>query len=473
MNNPIIRLKEISFCYGAEGHQLKDISLDIAEGECVLMTGPSGCGKTTLTRLLNGLIPHYYDGELSGSFYLKEKNVKNLEVWEYGELIGSIFQDARSQFFTSNVLDELAFASENYCLDLQLINSRVNRVLEVNQIAYLKEQKLDRLSSGEKQKIAMSAVEVHGPELFVLDEPSANLDHQGSLQLTKALHKLKKEGKTIIVADHRICYLMDVVDRIIYMADGKLIQQWSREEFQQLSKETLDNLGIREKQEIIITEILKKQDKENIEKSPFLELSDVAIGHHRFSPKLLSNISLQLNKGDILLLTGKNGLGKTTLVRTLCGLNHERGGQIFIDGKQSAMKKRREKCWFVLQDADYQLFSDSVLNELLLGIKHDAANLKKAEKLLNDLGLLEVREQHPATLSGGQKQRLVFAVGLMREPELLILDEPTSGLDAGNMLRVQQMILDYAKQGLSFLIVTHDFEFARGFGQRTIQLMGN
>lgn len=461
-----IKLANITFSYDAEEPQLKNLSLEIEKGECVLVTGASGCGKTTLTRLINGLIPHYYEGELTGELHLNGKNARELEEWEYGQQVGSVFQDARSQFFTSNVLDELAFASENYGLEAERINQRIEAVLKQNQIDYLKKRKLAQLSSGEKQKVAMGAVEVHSPEIFVLDEPSANLDNQGNAQLAATVKQLKQAGKTILIADHRIHYLMEVVDRVVYLAKGEVKAQWTIDEFRQLSKTALHSFDIREKQEVYISELLRAENQD----TAFLALQNLTIGYHRLAPSLIKDLNLTLAKGEIVLITGENGLGKTTLARTLCGLNKEQAGSISINGQLQTAKKRREKCWFVLQDADYQLFSDSVLNELLLGTKKTEKNLVKAEHLLKELNLWKLKDQHPATLSGGQKQRLVFAVGLMRVPELLILDEPTSGLDAGNMRRVQRMIVDYANKGITFVIITHDLEFAKGFGRRTIQL---
>ncbi|MDT2660603.1 ABC transporter ATP-binding protein [Enterococcus hulanensis] len=461
-----IKLANITFSYDAEEPQLKNLSLEIKKGECVLVTGASGCGKTTLTRLINGLIPHYYEGELTGELHLNGKNARELEEWEYGQQVGSVFQDARSQFFTSNVLDELAFASENYGLEAERINQRIEAVMKQNQIDYLKKRKLAQLSSGEKQKVAMGAVEVHSPEIFVLDEPSANLDNQGNAQLAATVKQLKQAGKTILIADHRIHYLMEVVDRVVYLAKGEVKAQWTIDEFRQLSKTALHSFDIREKQEVYISELLREENQD----TAFLALQNLTIGYHRLAPSLIKDLNLTLAKGEIALITGENGLGKTTLARTLCGLNKEQAGSISINGQLQTAKKRREKCWFVLQDADYQLFSDSVLNELLLGTKKTEENLVKAERLLKELNLWKLKDQHPATLSGGQKQRLVFAVGLMREPELLILDEPTSGLDAGNMRRVQRMIVDYANKGITFVIITHDLEFAKGFGRRTIQL---
>lgn len=270
-----------------------------------------------------------------------------------------------------------------------------------------------------------------------------------------------------MIADHRIHYLMEAADRVIYMAKGKIVEQWTIEEFRQLSEAKRHSFDIREKQEVPITELLRAEAADG---PSFLTLKDVTIGYSRLAPSLIKKLNFSLAKGEIALITGENGLGKTTLARTLCGLNREQAGIISIDGQTQSIKKRREKCWFVLQDADYQLFSDSVLNELLLGTKKTEENFAKAEKLLKELNLWSFKEQHPATLSGGQKQRLVFAVGLMREPELLILDEPTSGLDAGNMRRVQRMIVDYADKGITFVIITHDLEFAKGFGRSTIEL---
>ena len=163
-------------------------------------------------------------------------------------------------------------------------------------------------------------------------------------------------------------------------------------------------------------------------------------------------------------------IGKTTLARTLCGVLKEKSGTIEINKQVLSMKNRRSKFWFVLQDSDYQLFSDSVISELLLGSNPTEENIKRAEKILRDLGLDSLREQHPASLSGGQKQRLTFGVGLMRQPEYLILDEPTSGLDARNMQRMQKMIHEYAEKGISFIIISHDFEFVLKMNTKTIHI---
>ncbi|WP_207940449.1 energy-coupling factor transport system ATP-binding protein [Enterococcus sp. DIV2402] len=456
-----VQLQNVSYSYDGENNQLKNIDLRISKGECVLLTGGSGCGKTTITRLINGLIPHYFEGNIQGEIYIDGMHTSLFESWEYGEHVGSVFQDARSQFFTSHILDELAFTSENYGYDPETIKNRIDHVTKANRIVDLKNRKLENLSSGEKQKVAMSVVQVSDPDIYVLDEPSANLDFESCLILAKLLKKLKKQGKTILIADHRIYYLMNLFDRVVYMEEGTIKNQGDSERFNRLDDEYLNSLGIRSNQAITLNEIMKKQPKleSRRQKESELHLNNLSVGYGRRNKPLLENIEFTMSKGEIVVLTGKNGIGKTTLAQTLCGLLKEKAGTIMLNKTKLSMRERRKKFWFVLQDADYQLFSDSVVNELLLGINRTTENIERAEKIMQDLGLETLKERHPASLSGGQKQRLTFAVGLMRQPDYLILDEPTSGLDARNMQRMHRLIDEYREKGIRFIIISHDFEF--------------
>ncbi len=463
--------EDVSFAYpNTEIPYLKNISFSVEKGECVLITGASGCGKTTLIRMINGLIPHYFEGSMSGRLLLNGRDVNTFESWEYGQSVGSVFQDTRSQFFTSHVIDELAFAAENYGIEPSIIQERITQVLKRNQIEALRHASLMTLSSGEKQKVAMSAVEVHQPSILVLDEPSANLDQSACLHLAEQIKDLKASGHTVIIADHRLYYLMDAVDRVILIADQEIAQDWSIAQFSQLSKAMLQAYGLRDFQPVLINDLTHQQPVHLKDQQALLDVEELSVSFHKRAEPLLKPVNLQLRQGEIVIVSGENGIGKTTFARTLCGINPALHGTIRIDQRPVNEKQRQHRFWYVLQDSDYQLFSDSVLHELLLGFKASDTLVERAEQLLWDLDLHLYKDRHPASLSGGQKQRLTFAVGLMRHPEILILDEPTSGLDAANMTRMVDLIHAYADQGIGFIIISHDFEFARQLKSRVLLL---
>ena len=287
---------------------------------------------------------------------------------------------------------------------------RISDVLQGNQITNLRNQKLAHLSSGEKQKIAMSAVQVHDPDIYVLDEPSANLDDASCLILARALNALKQQGKTILIADHRIYYLLDIVDRIIYMDNGAIANQWIQREFKQLDPDYLSLIGIRSSAAITLKDVAAASSQpENSgnkrSESDVLQLHHLAVGHGLRKEPLLQGINLSIKKGEVIVLTDKNGIGKTTFAQTLCGLQKEKSGNITFNDQVLSKKKRVQKFWFVLQDADYQLFSDSVMHELLLGLDNTQANRALAAKLLQELGLEQLKDQHPVFFIGGPKAK--------------------------------------------------------------------
>ena len=451
----VVELKKVSFQYDDSYEQLNQVDLTVYEGECVVVTGPSGSGKTTLTRLMNGLIPSFYEGKLTGTVTIKQKNINEIEPWSFGKVVGSVFQDSRSQFFTSIVEDEMAFSGENYGMAPELIRERVGQLAEEIRVTHLLPNEVHRLSSGEKQKIAGGSARLVDPELFVMDEPSANLDMVATKELAESLVHLKAKGKSIIIAEHRLYYLLPVADRIIYMTHGEITAEWTPSELLALTSEQLESYGLR-------SPVIRGDawgfvaDRE--ERRERIALHHAFIAPGKFRQIVLEDVSFSLGKGEIVAITGPNGVGKTTLARTLCGLIKEQAGIIQINGKPEKAKNRLGKIWFVMQDSDYQLFSDSVLNELLMTHEKDGEAAGRAEALLKELDLWAFREHHPASLSGGQKQRLTFAVGLMNRPDIIILDEPTSGLDGKNMRRVVKLIRQMGTSGVTVLVITHDYE---------------
>lgn len=211
----MITFDHVSFRYGTEEQlALKNFSNKIRKGELVLLLGASGCGKTTITRLMNGLAPHFYDGQLSGDIQIKGHSTYNTTIQNLADVVGSVFQDPRSQFFATDVTDEIAFSCENAGLPREEMKKRVTAAAERLGISHLLDRGIFALSSGEKQAVAVASVYAFAPEIIVMDEPSANLDPMATQKLREMIQILHKEGFTIVISEHRIHYLSDLVDRV-------------------------------------------------------------------------------------------------------------------------------------------------------------------------------------------------------------------------------------------------------------------
>ena len=454
----MITLKDVNFSYHNAQAQLRDISFSAGEGECVVLTGPSGCGKTTLTRMVNGLIPHFYEGTLSGEITICGKKAEDLRPWDFGKLIGSVFQDPRSQFFASIASDEIAFCCENYGIPPEEIRSRMAESVKMLEAESLLPRQLLTLSSGEKQKVAVASIHTARPMVYVMDEPSANLDMAAVEALAGILKRIKEAGHTLIIAEHRLYYLMDLADRVLYMQGGRIEGDYIPRQIHALPRKRMDEMGLRSP--LVNGGTFSKPDH-LVSRERFLGVRDLKLTAGKSRDVLLSDLSFDMSPGEIIALSGPNGIGKTTLARTLCGLAKEKSGRILYGGSAVRPSSRYHHAWFVMQDADCQLFAESVAEEMMVGSQPDEDRLKKAEQILRDLDLWAFREMHPASLSGGQKQRLTLAVALMQDTEILILDEPTAGLDGSNLARVTRCIVSEAGKGKTVLVITHDHELVQ------------
>lgn len=421
------------------------------EGEFILLTGESGCGKTTLTRILNGLCPQFYDGEIGGRYLLDGKNAFDMELDEIGSRIGNVFQDPRSQFFASNVTDEIVLAMENRNYPRGLMESRLQEISTLLGIGKLLEKDLTKLSSGEKQKVAVAAACVTKPKILVLDEPSANLDTEAADQLGELLKRLKAQGITIIISEHRLEYLAELTDRMVLMQNGEIAGVYGGEQARAFSAEKMSEMGLR-----LFYPQAKKDIPAVTENEPFLQMKNIVF--RRGDRTVLDNITLNAAKGKITAITGRNGAGKTTLCRIAAGLLKETGGDVILNGEKLNRRKRLHSCFFVGQDPDYQLYAPTVLDEVLLNIKKTPESTGRAKRLLSQLDLSAFTGRHPASLSGGQKQRFLLAAALMWERPVLILDEPTSGLDGRHMREMSGLLRSIADRGSCVLIITHDTE---------------
>ncbi len=455
----MIKFLNYSFCYeGMAEDTLKNVDLEINEGEFVLLTGRSGCGKSTLLHSLNGLIPHFYPGRINGDLLYEDSSMFTMMPTEIAGKIGTVFQDPRSQFFMTDTTRELAFGCINMGYSREEIVDRIEKSVMDLELEELLNRSIFSLSSGEKQQIAIGSVYALAPKVFMFDEPSANLDHEAIRRLNGILKKLKDKGITLIVADHRFYYLRDLVDTAIYMENGRIAEIYSREEFCGLDKMHRLQKGLRSvyPEEEIDDVIIKPAHNIPDEKRRILRVEDLSFGYES-KTMVLDKISFEVVSGDIIGVLGQNGAGKTTLISVLTGILKENAGKVFYDGKRVSPAKRRKLSYLVMQDADYQLFTTSVEEELTLGISKVDRSL--VDQTLDRLALSEYRDKHPASLSGGQKQRVTIGASLLKDSKILYFDEPTSGLDYDSMLRVRDLIKEIACNGAIVFIVSHDFEF--------------
>ena len=463
-----ITLKNVSFSYteSLDDAVIKNLNFEIKSGECVVLVGESGCGKTTISKLINGLIPLYQSGTMAGDVLLGDKNTADMTLAEISRHVGSVFQNPRSQFFNIDTDSEIAFGCENLGMDPEDIRERVNRVVKEFHIEHLAGRNIFHLSGGEKQKIACASVSATDPEIFVLDEPSANLDLKTVADLAGIIKFWKSRGKTVIIVEHRIHYLRDIADRICYVKDGRIAHEWTPAELEAKGPEYAASLGLR----CMNLEQLKNKAPELAEgpessKEPAkrtlkesLVFKDLHFAYNRKFP-VLDIPELSLPRNQITAVIGHNGAGKSTLAQVLCGL---RGTW------RQKRKARKYGAYLIMQDVNHQLFTESVLDEILLGMNSQDENA--ALEILERLNLKDYASCHPMALSGGQKQRVAIGSGVSSGCEIVVFDEPTSGLDYKQMLAVSATLQKLAASGKTLLVITHDPEFILNCCQSVIRM---
>lgn len=463
----MILLKDVSYEWEDGRTALKNINLEIKKGEFVLISGKSGSGKSTLGSVMNGLIPHYFKGKMQGEAFVSGKEISKLLLHEIGHIVGTVFQDPRSQFFTTTTDEEIAFGLQTICKSRDEIKQRVEEVYADLDIEELKGKSVFELSSGQKQKIAIASICAMNPKVLILDEPSANLDMKATFDLFLILEKLKKKGTTVVLIEHRLYYVKSLFDRFLLMKDGEIAQDLSREEVIHLEGEFWDENGLRTL-ELEKYRISEKKDSYQLNDESisgkglkFCYPSTIKAGNKQ-NEYILNHLDFNMACGKAIGLIGLNGTGKTTFARVISGLEKIKEGTIWAEKDKSLNHKDlMDMSYFVFQDSDYQLFSESVLDEMLLGISSNdkKENIQKAKSILNALGLDKYIDRHPFALSRGEKQRLTIACGMMKQAKLFIYDEPTSGCDKDSMLSVAKLIEEQLKNGTTVLVISHDFEF--------------
>ncbi|MFZ5911802.1 MAG: ATP-binding cassette domain-containing protein [Chloroflexota bacterium] len=421
----MLRAEQVSFRYPQEGRGLPPISLEIFPGEFALVTGPSGCGKSTLARCLVGLIPHLYHGELSGEVRLDGYRTSDAPMWQLAEKAGMVFQNPAVQMLASSVEDEIIFGLENLGLEPAEIEARLETVLEEFDLAAMRERNPQTLSGGEQQRLSLAAILARQPQALILDEPLSMLDTTAAGGLIAYLERFASAGKTLVMFEHRQEYLEGVKGLRHIALEGK-----EREESFPLQ-----------------SSLQKAQGKFSLE----MDRLGVRLGGRN----VLDHLSLSLGGGQVVAVVGRNGVGKTTLLRVLSGLQKFTGSVKVV----TAQGDQRPDFGIVFQNPDMQLFNASVRDEILYRLP--SLDMEYYRWLVSALGLEPYETTPPLLLSEGEKKRVALGLALMRRPAHgLLLDEPSLGQDHIHKAILMRILRALADAGQLVVITTHDLTLA-------------
>ena len=438
----MIRIDHVTFSYGEENESasgVQDINLNIEDGQFIVLCGESGCGKTTITRLINGLIPHYYEGKMNGEVWVNGAKVSEQPIYDTAKTVGSVFQNPRSQFFNVDTTSEITFGCENLGQPEQSIRERLEKTVRDFRLEKLMGRNIFHLSGGEKQKIACAGASIMEPDVLVMDEPSSNLDASSILDLRATLAFWKSQGKTVIVSEHRLYYLRGLADRFIYITAGKVEKDYSAAEFERLTEQQRVNLGLRT---FILEDLLPPKALPPAREQ--MELHNFCFAYKNESETLhIRECEIPANR--IVGIIGNNGAGKSTFSRCFCGLE-KRCGEVIWNGRTYRPKDRLNTCYMVMQEVNHQLFTETVLDEVLISMEEE--NQEQAEEILAKLDLTGFKDRHPMSLSEA----------IASKRSILFFDEPTSGLDYKHMKEVANVLRQVRDTGITVYVITHDLE---------------
>ena len=508
MKKPVIEFVDFTFQYRAQAKPtLNNINLTIYEGEKVLIVGPSGSGKSTLSNCINGLVPFSNEGEISGSLKVKGKETKEMSIFELSNSVGTVLQDPAGQFIGLTVGEDIAFKLENDCVSQEEMKEKVKVVSEIVGIDTHLNSAPYSLSGGQKQRVTLAGVMVGEVDILLFDEPLASLDPATGKSAIELIDQIqKKTNKTILIIEHR---LEDVLhwplDRIIVVDNGRIAADITPGEL--LSSNLLVETGIREPLYITALkyagcdikpemhpehidtlnidscrENLKDwyedtiEDEQKINNEPILEMRDVKFSYES-GKEILHGVSFKINKGEMVSIVGRNGAGKSTISKLICGFYKPTEGQILFNGRDlinDTIKERAEKIGIVMQNPNQMISKTMIFDEVALGLKVRGVSEEEIKnrvfETLKICGLYEFRNWPISALSFGQKKRVTIASILVLNPEIIILDEPTAGQDFKHYTEIMEFLKELNKKGVTIVMITHDMHLMLEYTNRAIVL---
>jgi len=509
----LVKIEGLTFYYADEERPALDgVDLELADGAFVLITGPSGSGKTSLARCLNGLIPHFYGGRLSGRVSVAGLEVSDNAPKNIATRVGMVFQDPENQLVTADVEREIAFGMENLALPRQEIAKRLEEALDTVGIAALRKRQLHELSGGEKQKVAIASVLALKPEILVLDEPTSELDPQGAEEVLSTVQRLNDElGITVVLVEHRLERVVHLVDRLIVMAEGRIIADGPPAEVMGQQYERICRAGVGLPPLVRLVHGLRSRGVavgetgddvpltvkdgrrllqgvfgpaggslpadpvKAVTGAPVIETENLWYAYHP-PHAAVKEVNLSIGRGEFVAVMGRNAAGKTTLVKHFIGLLKPSQGRVLVNGldtRKVSVAELARQVGYVFQDPNDHLFAETVADEVASALR--GLGFSDVDRLVREtLARFDLERhagQYPRFLSGGEKQRVALATVLAAGPQVLILDEPTRGMDQKLKDYLMRFLSEYRSEGNTVIIVTHDVEIVAQYARRVI-LMG-
>ena len=506
---PAIEFKDFTFKYRVQAEPtLRHLNLRIEKGEKVMIAGPSGCGKSTIGHCINGLIPHYYKGNIEGSLFINGQDTAGMDIFARSKHVGTVLQDADGQFVGLTVGEDIAFALENDMLGQSSMKQKVLETAKTVAIDGHLHAHPQELSGGQKQRVSLAGVMVDDVSIFLFDEPLANLDPATGKSAIELIDETRaRAGATVIVIEHRLeDVLWRKMDRIILIDEGKIICDDTPDNI--LSSGILRTAGIREPLYVTalsyagirVTPEMHPESLASMDVRPFretlhawektvppedppvlgeeiLSFSHVDFAYNEGSPLILKDVSFSIRRGEMSAIVGKNGAGKSTICKLICGFVKPVSGKILINGRDAAdqtIYERAQTVGYVMQNPNQMICKAMIREEVGFGL--ELRNYPKDEieqrvdKALKTCGLYPFRNWPVSALSYGQKKRVTIASILVLEPDLLILDEPTAGQDFRHYTEIMMFLQELQQQGMTILMVTHDMHLMLEYARRSIVL---